>query len=167
MTRQPDDQPRQAEIDEYHGCFALRCHQGELSAELPYARGAPVELFDAQPEPDFLMVHTGGQGGPFSVAMELRGEQPDLGGIWEDVTEFSIRCTGPLVATGLTDPDPEVWLDCEGGQYRLRISARGRAEGRRRDAECDWLDEAVEHYLVQAWPAQPSAPVVVRRTPFS
>jgi len=166
MTQPSDDHPRHADIEEYHGSFAIGCHEGSLTADLPTERLDLVWLFEDPPYPSQLFVNTGGQIGPFSVTMELCERGADApGSEWEDVVEVSVSCTGPLVSTAIVDAEPEAWIDCEGGEYRLRISARGRAEGRRRDLECDWVDEPVEHYLVQAWPALPAAPVVIRSGP--
>jgi len=154
--------PGRAEIEEHHGSFAIGCYEGALTTDLPIV-GDLVWLFEDPPYPSRLFVNTGGQTGPFTVRMELGERVADPpGSEWEDIAEVSISCTGPLVATAITDTAPEAWIDCAGGQYRLRISARGRAEGRRRDRECDWVDEAVEHYLIQAWPAPPTASAVVR-----
>jgi hypothetical protein len=154
------ERPSSAAIEEYHGAFAVRCHEGTLTADVRQVAGDLVWRFEDPPQSDFLVVNTGGQGGPFAVAMELHDSAtPRPSAAWEEVAEVLVRCTGPLIASGLADPAPEAWLDCKPGCYRLRVSARGRDEGRRRDRECDWVDYPVEVYLIEAWPEESVAQV--------
>lgn len=156
MTARPAaERPDEAAIEEYHEAFAIRCHEGTLAVEIPRVVGDLVWLFEDPTQSDFLVVNTGGQGGPFAVAMKLHdGATSRPEAQWQEVAEVLVRCTGPLVASGLTDPAPEGWLNRKPGSYRLRVSARGRDEGRRRDRKCNWIDHPVEPYLIAAWPEQ-------------
>ena len=119
-----------------------------------------------------LWVQTADQWGPFSVTTRLWDmAPPDAGEEWEDVVEVSVTSTTGLSATELVDNDPQIVLTPEPGQYRVRISARGR---RVRDLDqADDLDDLddldadlppKEWYLLEAWSAPPTDPTVVRLT---
>ena len=81
---------------------------------------------------------------------------------WEDVAEVSLAVrSGPLRVMGIGGTTgPEVRLDAHGpGDYRLRIHANGR------DTAYDAARlDAVEDYLILAWPEQPSPPTALRTT---
>jgi hypothetical protein len=89
------------------------------------------------------------------VRIVLTDGPPDADDSWEDVVEVST--TVPLGAV----PQWMSWAGEDGGpldgllpgNYRLRVSARGRDAGR----DGEFADEAVDFYLVELWPA-PSAP---------
>ena len=119
-----------------------------------------------------LWVQTADQWGPFSVTTRLWDmAPPDAGEEWEDFVEVSVTSTTGLSATELVDNVPQIVLTPEPGQYRVRISARGR---RVRDLDqADDLDDLddldadlppKEWYLLEAWSAPPTDPTVVRLT---
>lgn len=87
------------------------------------------------------------------------------------MVEFSITTATAVVVTELVNNDPTAgWLDAP-GDWRVRVSARGR---RPRDADRDESegDEPLEHFLLEAWPASPKElaadPTTVRlRSPWA
>ena len=115
-------------------------------------------LVSADPGQPFVAVTTGAHWGPVDVITELLAGPAVLEDVWEEIEEVSVIGTEPLVVTELFDATPIVSLTDSGGQWRVRISARGRAAGRDFDyADLDHENadgnEPVEFYLVQAWPA--------------
>lgn len=81
---------------------------------------------------------------------------------WEDVTELSVKVgAGPLLLEGdeYDEVPPSCRLDAEGpGWYRVRIHGVNRA------LEADGVsEEALEQYLVQAWPEPVPRDLVVWR----
>lgn len=93
------------------------------------------------------------------MVLDLRPPLPD--DAWEDVVE---------VSTTIPEDSQPRWVAWAGmgqgslgslppGNYRLRVSARGRDEG----AANEFADEPVDHYLIELWPA-PLEPDAVLRT---
>ncbi len=119
-----------------------------------------------------LWVNTADQFGPFHVATRRFAAEPgDPGPEWEDVVEVSMITQGKVVVTEMVDNNPQIDLLNEPGEYRLRVSARGR---RIRDFADDDDEEEFddgppkEWYLLEVWPAPVTDPVVVRLTsPFA
>lgn len=120
-------------------------------------------------EPPLLLVRGGSQFGPFAVTLRLLAGAPvALDASWEDVAEVSIDVRDLALGDledGAGDP-----VDVASGTYRLRVSARGRAEGadrestfRDEDSEID-LDEPLEHFLLELWPAAATPAEQVRET---
>jgi hypothetical protein len=116
-----------------------------------------------------VVVLTGSQFGPFAVRTRVLDSAPPVGDRWEDVDEVSIEVAADgVVATELVANDPSVRFVDEPGSYRVRVSARGRMSDWERQ-EAGLLDveddvTPVETYLLEAWPAEPSAPTVVRES---
>ncbi|SDD12194.1 hypothetical protein SAMN05216410_2886 [Sanguibacter gelidistatuariae] len=101
--------------------------------------------------------------GPVDVTVVRLDDPPatELDG-WEDMVEISIVAAGRVHAVGMEDPPPaDGRLDRDGpGWYRLRIHAAGR------DIAYDSVvDEPVEKYLVQSWPAPPESPRALSLSP--
>lgn len=146
------------------GVLAVRSADGSLQTS-PWDGNTLVEVFDELAAAGELWVTTGGQWGPFSVTTELTDvAPPDPRAEWEDVVELSVTASGPLVVTELVENDPQVPLTTEAGTYRIRVSARGRRASTGGD-EVDDVPESLEPaewYLLQAWPAPHTEPVVVR-----
>jgi hypothetical protein len=115
-----------------------------------------------------VWVNTADQCGPFEVTTRfLDGPPGDLGPEWEDIVEFSMNAPGLVVATEMIDNEPQVQLVDEPGQYRVRVSARGRGADDDRDEDLDdeTDDEApMEWYLLETWRAPLADPVVLRLT---
>ena len=86
---------------------------------------------------------------------------------WEDVAELSIHCETGLVVAPPMDA-PVLTIVRGGGDYRLRVSARGRdngavqEHGTDEDGEPLEQPDVVEHYLIEAWPQPPRDPVLHR-----
>lgn len=112
--------------------------------------------FDVE-TPEFVSVRTGAHWGPVEVATAwLQAAPTAIGDEWEEIAEISVVC-GSGLGIGELMGELRQALCNEGGSYRLRISARGRAEAA--DLGYDELTderdgtEPVEEYLVEAWPA--------------
>jgi hypothetical protein len=119
-------------------------------------------------EADFI-IKTGSQFGPFAVQLRvLQTSPPDPAERWEDVVEVSLTL-GPEIGVGELIDGPEVWSHVDPGPHRLRVSARGRTESAEReqtfhddDLDDDVQDEALEHYLLELWPAAVTPPTCIR-----
>jgi hypothetical protein len=111
-----------------------------------------------------MMILTGDQFGPFEVTTRQHdGLPPEPGPEWEDVVELTVRTGGPLVVAEFVSHEPSMVLVDRPGEFRVRVSARGRAYDHvDEDGEPLPEDEVVEWYLVDAWPS-PSAPAEVVR----
>lgn len=125
----------------------------------------------ADEEPDFanFMVATGSQWGPFDVQVQVHDADPGpAAATWEDVVTVSVLAMDVVVIGEIVDgPRGEVSIDA--GTHRMRVCARGRSESADRDHAVPDDDEpedqpAIEHYLVELWPARPAAAEVVRQT---
>lgn len=83
---------------------------------------------------------------------------------WEDVVEVSLSVTSSVVLTDPVESEPAVPLLQVPGRYRLRVSARGRVLESDSDdhSAIDEQEEPVEFYLLEAWPAAPVPPTVLR-----
>ena len=100
--------------------------------------------------------------GGSAVRIELHDSAPDLDDQWEDVVEVSARVPVGASAGWTT------WAGEHGGplavppgDYRIRVSARGR------DAAADdgeFAEGLVDFYLVELWPAEPQPDTIVRTT---
>lgn len=156
-------------IETSYSCVVVRTYDwGKLSAVAP----ADNTLVTVPPRDDDtdgdLWVNTADQWGPFSVTTRLWSARPaDPGPEWEDVVELSVTSATGLFATEMVDNDPQIVLAPEPGEYRLRVSARGRRIPDISDEDDLDLDAelpAKEWYLLEAWPAPATESVVVRLT---
>ena len=102
-----------------------------------------------------LARRSGGSG----VRVELCERRGALHEQWEDVVEVSVA-----VPEG-AHPRWATWAGEDGGPlalppgtYRLRVSARGRDEGR----DGEFADGVVDHYLLELWPAPAEPDAVIR-----
>jgi hypothetical protein len=131
--------------------------------------GAPIEGWAATNglvaiRHGVAVILTGISHGPVNVQVEAYGGPPAPdAGAWEDVVEVSLEApAGRVIASGIaTDPPTGVpTLTRYGpGTYRLRIHVRGR------DLRVDHTpSEAVEDYLIQAWPAPHQPEVILKQT---
>ncbi|WP_338058674.1 hypothetical protein [Streptomyces mangrovisoli] len=104
-------------------------------------------------------LHTGGVG----FVAEVHEEPPALDPAWEDVVEVSFRPVSER--TSLVEWRGEAVRDLGLARthYRVRYCARGMDEGRKLDTRGSGEPQA-DSYLLQFWPAPPSADRVVRQT---
>jgi hypothetical protein len=114
-----------------------------------------------------FVVKTGSQWGPFAVVMQVLDTDPgtlDLS--WQDAVELSVEISADVYIGEIVD-GPVGSVTPASGSYRMRIAAEGRTESAARDAsfpdEEDADETALERYLLQLWPAPPSAPIIVRQ----
>lgn len=151
------------ELGSDEGAFAIRASSETLECS-PWDENTLVTIPADVAELDDVLVLTGAQWGPFSVTTRVLDAPVPVGKEWEDVVEFSLGSRGEVVVTELVNGDPAVVLLTEAGGYRVRVSARGRASENWSEDEDAAMSVPVEHYLVEAWPADPAPPVVIRET---
>lgn len=106
-----------------------------------------------------LYMNLARRSGGSPVRIVLLDDSPALDESWEDVVEVSVS-----VPAG-SDPSWTAWAEMQGGpldlppgDYRVRVSAKGRDAGR----EGEFADGPVDRYLVELWPA-PAAPDAIIR----
>jgi hypothetical protein len=109
---------------------------------------------------DWVVVHTGTHWGPVEVCVSRLNAEPPLQPDWDEVVELSVTSPAGIRIREL-EGEPRLTLTDRGGDYRLRISARGRAAGRGR-YQSGRSAKLIEHYLIEAWPAALTAPAVLR-----
>ena len=108
--------------------------------------------------------------GPLDVlARVLDGPPVDPDDTWEDVAEVSLTCKAGLYISELVSEGEGVALDVAPGACRVRVSARGRTADwweQEQDQEPEeWSQRpAVEHYLIDVWPAPASPPEDLRES---
>jgi hypothetical protein len=145
----------------YHQ-FWLIGRAGLPSAQVSSDASALIDLY-----PDGAMVRTGIAYGLVSVTAERLDEAPaglNLSRAWEDVVEFSLgHDTKPPVSIaalegGEPDALPTLTVDAGSAGVRVRVHALGR------DLHYDEVvvDNPVEYYLIQSWPADPHDAAVLR-----
>ncbi|WP_229068735.1 hypothetical protein [Actinoplanes sp. DH11] len=124
--------------------------------------------------PTAMLVDAGIHSGTVTVAITVAAERPSLEASpewattdeWDDIAEVSIHLPDEDIALGQLQYPPAAGglelplLNSAGpGHYRFRMHVTGR------DAE---FEQAVEHsnvrFHVVAWPAPPSAPLVIKAT---
>ncbi|WP_328502190.1 hypothetical protein OG828_23060 [Streptomyces sp. NBC_00457] len=106
---------------------------------------------------------TGIHTGHVQVTAELHAQRPDVAAGWEEIAEISGNSPSGevLVTHWMDDPADLPSLASQGpGPYRLRVHARGR------DGAVDQtpLDDVVESYLIQSWPAAHQDALLVKAT---
>lgn len=124
-------------------------------------------------EPDFVnfVVSTGSQWGPFAVLVKVHDSEPGpVEQYWQDVVAVSVIAGHELVIGEIVD-GPHGQVKTSVGPHRMRVCARGRSESAARDQvipdddETDDVHEiALEHYLVELWPAASERAAVLRET---
>ncbi|MER6678983.1 hypothetical protein [Streptomyces sp. NPDC000983] len=110
-----------------------------------------------------IEVTTGIHTGDVEVTVELHSQRPDVVVDWEEIAEIS--CHSPsgevLVTHFMDDPADLPSLASRGpGPYRLRVHARGRD----RAVDQTPVDDVVESYLIQSWPAEHQDALLVKAT---
>ncbi|MGJ5826506.1 hypothetical protein [Streptomyces ossamyceticus] len=142
---------------EYH-LFQITDPEGLVADDLDLSHNGLVAATDGAIE-----VSTGIHTGNVRVTVELHAPRPEAAADWEEVAEISWRSPSgeALVAPLMDNPVDLPSLASQGpGPYRLRVHAR------RRDAAVDQaaVDEVVESYLLQSWPAEHQDALLVRAT---
>lgn len=142
---------------EYH-LFQITDPEGPVADDLDVSHNGLVAATDGAIE-----VSTGIHTGNVRVTVELHAQRPEPAADWEEVAEISCqsRSGEVLVAPLMDDPVDLPSLASQGpGPYQLRVHARGR------DTAVDQavVDEAVESYLLQSWPAPHQDALLVRAT---
>ncbi|MFF0343492.1 hypothetical protein [Kribbella sp. NPDC004875] len=107
-----------------------------------------------------VYLHFGRRSGGSPVRIVLIDEAPgESGSSWEDVVEVSIDVpSGTQVRWVSWHGDGGVLDGVGAGEYRLRVSARGRDAGH----DGEFADGPVDAYLLQLWPA-PARPDAILR----
>lgn len=131
---------------EYH-LFHITDPQGPVAADLDASRTGLVSA-----DGGAIEVATGIHTGDIHVTVETYAQAPDPDPGWEEIAEISCHSSsGQLLVTSFMDEPADLpSLASQGpGPYRLRVHARGR------DTAVDQttVDEVVESYLIQSWPA--------------
>ena len=143
---------------------------GDDFAELEECFTAQANGLCGAAKPGHLFMITGLHTGHVGFTAELHDAPPPVDDSWQEVVEVSFR------------PDGEAGLDCWGGErywpldltdasYRVRYCATGMDEARELDTRViededpeDGEDLAVDHYLLQFWPAPSGPDTVLRQT---
>ncbi|MBB6398148.1 hypothetical protein BKA00_005062 [Actinomadura coerulea] len=115
--------------------------------------------------PGFAAVNTGIAMGDVRLTVEVHQQPPTLDiDEWEEAVEVTLEATaGRIKVAAVDDSDPTppfpVLTPNGPGYYRVRVHARGR------DTAIDLaVDEPVEDYLIQTWPAPPRPQKIYKQT---
>ncbi|MFF3000798.1 hypothetical protein ACFVTC_40625 [Streptomyces sp. NPDC057950] len=113
--------------------------------------------------PGTLWLTTGLHTGHVGFAVEVHDQAPPLDAAWEDVVEVSFRPASPR-STLMQWAVEACWdLGLEEIDYRVRYCAKGMDQARQEDTRTD--DEPqLDSYLLQLWPAEPTADRVLKQT---
>jgi hypothetical protein len=141
---------------------------GQIYLESATARmaGEMAESFRGQSNglcggvvPGMLFLITGTHTGEVRFRVELHDREPPLGEDWEDAVEASLSSAEGEIA--LAEWGGSGWhpLRMPAGDYRVRYHAQRMDEGHQGSE-----DRAVDHYLLQLWPASPAPDRIVRVT---
>lgn len=150
--------PGTALVDvEYH-LFQITDPQGPVADDLDASHTGLVSA-----DGGGIEVTTGIHTGEVYVTVEPHSKWPDPAPGWEEIAEIS--CHSPsreLLVTSFTDDPADLpSLASDGpGSYRLRVQARGRD----RAVDQTTVDEVVESYLIQSWPAAHQDALLVQAT---
>lgn len=112
----------------------------------------------------FPIIMTGIAYGPVNICVVHHRSRPEANTSgWEDVAEISLLPVTDPITPGSqegNEPPQEVRLDFLGpGWYRARVHARNR------DLKQDLgVEEPVEDYLIEVWPAPPTQAITLKVT---
>lgn len=99
-------------------------------------------------------------GSPVRIVLESEPAPADVDS-WEDIVEVSIAIpSDAAVVWSAWAGDDGGDLDLPSGTYRVRVSAFGRDAGR----EGESADGAVDHYLLELWPAPVRPDAIIKST---
>jgi hypothetical protein len=113
-------------------------------------------------DPHGLYLVLARRSGGSRVRIVRTDREPEIDPSWEDVVEVSTRIPA-AGSVGWVTWGGEMMGDLPGltsGDYRVRVSARGRDAG----ANDEFADGVVDHYLVELWPAPPADDAILRTT---
>ena len=96
------------------------------------------------------------------LTVELHDEEPSLDEVWEDAVEVSFRPESDTVAVVEWGGGAVVPLPLDERDYRVRYSAQGMDLAREKPSRFRG-EPVLDRYLLQFWPAPPSADRVVRQ----
>lgn len=113
--------------------------------------------------PGFLCMVTGLHTGHVEFTLELHDEAPPVDDFWEDVVEVSFRATSETVALVQWGAEAAWPLAIRREDLRVRYCATGMDEARAEDTRLDG-EPKLDRYLLQFWPAPPSADGVLKQT---
>jgi len=142
---------------EYHR-FQITDPQGPVADDLNPSHTGLVSA-----DGGAIEVITGIHTGDVHVTVEPHSQLPDPAQGWEEIAEISCHSpSGELLVTSFTDDPADLpSLASQGpGSYRLRVHACGRD----RAVDHTMVDEVVESYLIQSWPAAHQEPLLVKAT---
>jgi hypothetical protein len=142
---------------EYHR-FQITDPQGPVAGDLDASRTGLVSA-----DGGAIEVTTGVHTGEVFVTVEPHSQRPDPAPGWEEIAEISCHSlSGEVFVTSfMDDPADLPSLASQGpGSYRLRVHARGRD----RAVDQTTVDEVVESYLIQSWPAAHQDALLVKAT---
>ena len=108
---------------------------------------------------DALSFVTGTHTGNVPLRIEWHDSEPPLGDVWEDVVEASFEVAGRDMRVAAFDDAREVRVPAT-GSHRVRFCASGFEAGSRDEFGED--ETVPDRYLLQMWPASPTADVIVR-----
>ena len=142
---------------EYH-LFQIADPQGSVADDLDATHNGLVSAAGGAIE-----VTTGIHTGNVRVTVEPHSQPPDPAPDWEEIAEISCHSpSGEVLVTPLMDDPADLpSLASQGpGRYRLRVHARGR------DSAVDQttVDDVLESYLIQSWPAPHQDALLVQAT---
>ncbi|KRF34184.1 hypothetical protein [Nocardioides sp. Soil805] len=156
-------------IESSHGGFVIEGMVPALSASQAIEDNTLVRWWpDTDAELSGFFASGGSQWGPFAITARLSDDDPgDPDGRWEDIVEVSVTAMGEMSLNEVVE-GYVASLQVPSGTYRMRLAARGRTEGYERstsfpdeDEPEDW--EALEHFLVEVWPAAATPAVILRQ----
>ena len=108
---------------------------------------------------DGLYINLARRSGGSQVTISLCSGEPTLNGDWEDIVEVTVTVPSGAQPRWPTWAAEETGaLALPPGEYRVRVSARGRDAG----AAGEFEDTLVDFYLVEFWPADDQPDAVVR-----
>ncbi|MFI1758834.1 hypothetical protein [Streptomyces sp. NPDC020571] len=148
------------ELPVAHGRFHVDSRREPRGPVPPDACAGQTNGLCGAAVPGCLFLCTGVSGGRVALTVEVHGAAPPLDDHWEDVVEASFR---PLTASTTVLPCGHGAL-CEvalpPADHRVRYCGRGLDGG----AAAASSAAPVGQYLLQFWPAPPTADRVVRQT---
>jgi hypothetical protein len=159
----------QLQLGSDEGAFAVRDQADRLEAD-DWDGNTLVQVTSELGAETNVLVLTGDQFGPFAITTQHHDSPPSRPSEdWEDVVEFSVRSYGSLIVGELVNYDPSTVVAGLAGEYRVRVSARGRGVGRADDDSDGATGEGpVEWYLIEAWEALAAPAEVIRlRSPHA
>ncbi|MFJ6454045.1 hypothetical protein [Paenarthrobacter sp. NPDC091669] len=109
-----------------------------------------------------IYVHFGRRSGRSDVRIILLDEPAGMNSdsSWEDIVElsFTLPPGHDLRWASWADETTGELANVPPGDYRLRVSAKGRDAGE----DGEFSEEVVDHYLLEMWPATPEPDAILR-----